>query len=67
MTDSRPHDDLTANLFDSARLWIGRHYPQARFATLVVDVGEDVAPKTTVIIPASDAPSVVVSQPLLTS
>ena len=49
--------DLTAVMLQIGREWIKRNYPQSRFASLVVDTGEN-TPVTRVVITSSDAASV---------
>lgn len=48
--------DLTLVLMQVAREWIKRAYPESRFASLVVDMGES-APVTRVVFTSSEASS----------
>lgn len=49
--------DLTAILLQIGREWIKRNYPESRFASLVVDTGEN-TPVTRVIITSSETAAV---------
>lgn len=46
--------DLTEILMQVGREWVKQHYPESRFASLVVNTGEN-TPVTRVIITSSEA------------